>query len=62
MRFGIKYVRYLLVRVTSAELIQARVVAFNLYFYFSKPITHFLANSSGVTKRCLSFVILQIFF
>ena len=37
---------------------QSWVVAFNVSFRFFKPIPHFLAKNSGVTKWCLLFVIL----
>ena len=44
------------------EKIQSWVVSLNVYFAFSKPIPHFLTNSSGVTKWCLSFEIGAYFF
>ena len=56
-RCEIKSVLYILVRGSRDEKIKPWVFAFNVPVAFSKPIHHFLANSSSVTKWCLSFVI-----
>ena len=61
-RCEIKYVRYILVRGSRDELIKSCVVAFTVSFAFSKPITHFFANSFGVTERCISFLIFAYLF
>ena len=53
----IKSTWYLLVRGSRDKLIMSWVVVFNVYFQFSKPINHLLANSYGVTDWCISFVI-----
>ena len=55
-------VQYLLVRGSSAEQIMSLFVDFNVSCALSNPIPYFITNISGVTKWCLSFVVVAYTF
>ena len=60
--FEIKSVRYLLVRGSRLKKILSWFFYFNVSFAFYNPIPHLLANSYGITKWCLSFLIVEYVF